>query len=87
MSISPDLLYASERSRSIFSEQPKSYVGKIGLMYGSDYAYSIGTRYRTEKIYDNRQIYIENSWLKEGNEWTISGSSTANEMRYIHSEG
>ncbi len=87
MSISPDLLYASERSRSVFSEQPKSYVGKIGLMYGSDYAYSIGTRYRTEKIYDNRQIYIENSWLKEGNEWTISGSSTANEMRYIHSEG
>ncbi len=85
--ITPDLLYASERSSSVFSEQPINYVGKIGLMYGSDYAYSIGTRYRTNKIYDNRQVYLENSWLKEGNEWTLSGSSSANEMRYIHSEG
>ncbi len=85
--ITPDLLYASERSTSVFSNQPKSYVSKVGLMYGSDYAYSIGTRYRTNKIYDNRQVYTENSWLKEGNEWTFSTSSSANEIRYIHNEG
>lgn len=82
-SITGDDLYFTERSDIVSGSNPKNYVGKVGLMYGSDYAFSIGSAQRKVPIYDNRTLY-KSSWLYGyDNEWTLSSSSTEQNARSI----
>ena len=76
----PDQFYNIERSTTKgYSNGLTSYVNNIGLMYPSDYGYSIGIDYQTKSIYSNRAEYISNSWLyqleRKYEEWTISPES------------
>ncbi len=82
-----DQFYNLERS-NILAKSGGSfyYINNIGLMYPSDYGYSIGNIYREENVYQNTEIYKTESWLYqlEGkyDEWTISP-----EEIYTHSSG
>ncbi len=74
----PNAYYLSERSNTQnYSKGTLNYINNIGLMYPSDYGYSLGAEYSTSSIYANRDRYIQDSWLdlsSEGKyaEWTIS---------------
>ena len=54
--------------------------GKVGLMYGSDYAYAINNSYwRTDVTSSSYGDAVNNNWLFSGNdEWTISRDSSSN---------
>lgn len=69
--------YKQERSNTKgYSGGETSFIGKIGLMYPSDYGYSLGLENEEQSIYPNRLNYINNSWIYSGenkyHEWTIS---------------
>ncbi len=68
-------LYTNERSNTQgYSKGPVNIVSNIGLMYPSDYGYSLGKDYKEDSIYSNRSLYISNSWLYSSDylEWTIT---------------
>ena len=70
--------YSMERSNTKgYSQGSISYLGKIGLMYPSDYGYAIGKTYRDVTINSNKDIY-STSWLffKEYT-WCITPESMA----------
>ena len=69
-----------------FSQGPLSFQGYIGLMYPSDYGYSIDDYYWDTTIDTNREHYITNAWLyilsQKYTEWTIMPDSTQNDTPY-----
>lgn len=74
--------YIEERSNiKSYSSGKTFYVEKIGLIYPSDYGYSIGYEYQEESVYDNGGKYISNAWLynleKKYYEWAITPMSNA----------
>ena len=77
--------YSYERGTTVYSGSPTEWEGKIGLMYPSDYGYSVlsSSCARTTNLssYDNSTCAGE-SWLYgEGYEWTISPRSS--DSRYV----
>ena len=78
--------YKNERGSETNNSEPSSYIGKVGLMYPSDYGYATsGSRTMDRNVcYDLTLYYYSNSdysdcykndWLyasKESNEWTIT---------------
>ena len=75
-----EAFYGYERGTTVYSGRPTSTTGYIGLMYPSDYGYSVlsSTCARTTNLssYDNATCAGQ-SWLYgKGHEWTLTPYST-----------
>ena len=75
--------YKEERSNTQgYSKGAISFIGNIGLLYPSDYGYSLENKYRIESIANNTN-YINNAWLYNLEstfyEWTTSPESSIND--------
>ncbi len=73
--------YFGERSHTKSLNGGKiSFIANIGLLYPSDYGYSIGSQYENSAMFPNKEFYQSNSWLyqleQEYYEWTISPDYT-----------
>ena len=81
-SYTADAFYAGERdSTSVYSGNTASITGYIGLMYASDYGYSVlsSSCARTTNLYSySTSACGGSSWLKNGNyEWTVTHYSAS----------
>ncbi len=77
----PDQFYNIERSNTKGYSGGVTYMtANIGLMYPSDYGYSLGSGYREESIYNNSGKYVYNAWLynleSKYYEWTMTPESS-----------
>ena len=70
--------YKFERSNTKgYSQGALFHIDKIGLMYPSDYGYSIMKQYWLNAIDNNKENYKNNSWLfLASDNWLISPEST-----------
>ncbi len=77
-----EAFYGYERGTTVYSERPTSTTGYIGLMYPSDYGYSVlaSSCARTTDLSNyNRAQCAGASWLYgKGNEWTLTPNSSGN---------
>ena len=91
-SATAEAFYGYERGSTVYSGRPTEWEGKIGLMYPSDYGYSVlaSSCARTTNLssYDKATCAGE-SWLYGGNyEWTLTPSSAASTyMFYLYYRG
>ena len=80
-SATTDAFYGYERGTRVYSGRPTSTTGYIGLMYPSDYGYSVlsSSCARTRKLGSyNNATCAGQSWLYgQGSEWTITQFSTS----------
>ena len=71
--------YVYERGDTVYSERPTSTTGYIGLMYPSDYGYSVlaSSCARTTNLdsYSNSTCAGQSWMYGQGGEWTITSSS------------
>ena len=79
-SATTDTLYTAERGTTVYSGRPTSWTGYIGLMYPSDYGYSVlaSSCARTTNLdsYD-KATCAGQSWLYGSDyEWTITPNSS-----------
>ena len=82
-SATAEAFYGYERGTTVYSGRPTEWEGKIGLMYPSDYGYSVlaSSCARTTNLssYSNSTCAGE-SWLfGQGGEWTLTPRSSASE--------
>ena len=79
-SITAEAFYGYERGTTVYSGRPKTTSGNIGLMYPSDYGYSVlaSSCARTTNLSSyGKSTCAGQSWLyKTGYEWTITPSSS-----------
>ena len=81
-----DAFYEYERGTEVYSGRPTSTIGYIGLMYPSDYGYSVlsSSCARTTNLgsYNTATSCAGQSWLSgKGEEWTITPNSS--DSRYV----
>lgn len=70
--------YKYERGSIVYNENPKSDVGYIGLMYLSDYGYSVLANNcpRTKNVGNTRTTACTTTWLAgQGDTWSITPNS------------
>lgn len=73
----PDYFYTTERSDS--SRGATYLIANIGLIYPSDYGYSIGVDYRELSVSNYKGEYVKNAWLfNKSYDWTISAVENDN---------
>ena len=77
--------YKEERSKTPgYSQGAISYIDNIGLMYPSDYGYSLEKKYREPSIYENELHYRSQAWLynmeEKYYEWTITPENTSQDF-------
>ena len=81
-----DTFYTAERGTTVYSGRPTSTTGYIGLMYPSDYGYSVlaSSCARTTNLGSyNRASCAGQSWLYgKGTEWTITPSASSSQNVY-----
>ena len=79
-SATTEAFYGYERGTTVYSGRPTSTTGYIGLMYPSDYGYSVlsSSCARTTNLSSySSSSCAGNSWLYgKGYEWTVSPSSS-----------
>ena len=85
--------YTYERGETVYSGIPTSFVGKIGLMYPSDYGYATSGGSTTNReaclgVYlgnwDDYSDCYSNSWIYDGNDqWTITHRSAYSNMVFV----
>ncbi len=80
----PNQFYKAERGNKVGTNHLIAYNANIGLMYPSDYGYSIGSNYQNNSIYEKRNEYESLSWLSKGSEWTITHVSDYDHAWYIN---
>ena len=86
--------YSYERGTTVYSGRSTSWVGKIGLMYLSDYYYGANPAYwnyngnNSDEASDYRAA-VNDNWMYMGlYEWTISrGSDTTSNVFGVHNTG
>lgn len=83
-SYTPKSLYVVERQNlKGISGGATSYTNYVGLMYQSDYGYSIDKSLWDSKINSNTQSYKSDAWIYHGesgnDEWTINPEATYNQ--------
>ncbi len=75
-----EAFYGYERGSTVYSGRPTEGEGKIGLMYASDYGYSVlaSSCARTTNLFSyNKSTCAGESWLYgQGYEWTLTPSSS-----------
>ena len=91
-SATAEAFYGYERGTTVYSGRPTSTTGYIGLMYPSDYGYSVlsSSCARTTNLGSyNNATCAGQSWLYgQGYEWTITPySSTSNRVFYVYYYG
>ncbi len=91
-SATAEAFYGYERGTTVYSGRPTSTTGYIGLMYPSDYGYSVlsSSCARTTNLGSyNKATCAGQSWLYgQGNEWTITPrSSSSNNVFYLNRNG
>ena len=83
--------YGYERGTKVYSGRPTSTTGYIGLMYPSDYGYSVlsSSCTRTTNLGSYGTTCAGQSWLYgKGYEWTLTPiSSDSNKVFYLYSYG
>ena len=85
-----EIFYNAERGTTVYSGRPTSYEGKVGLMYPSDYGYSVlasdCVRATNLSSYNNVNCGGK-SWLSgKGYEWTLTpNSSNSSIVFYVSS--
>ena len=91
--IKKDVMYQYERkingSKYFYKTNPNSWVGKLGLMYASDYGYAVSDEC-TSNLYDyNNTTCKTNNWLfKSINEWLLPQYATFSSYAlYVYSGG
>ena len=87
-SATAESFYGYERGTTVYSGSPTTTTGYIGLMYPSDYGYSVlsSSCARTTKLkyYDSSDTCADQSWLYgKGDEWTISPSSSKSSYVFL----
>ena len=87
-----EAFYGYERGSTVYEGRPTSTTGYIGLMYASDYGYSMlaSSCARTRNIGTyNTEACVGQSWLYgKGAEWILTpGSSGSSHMFYLFSVG
>ena len=87
-----EAFYGYERGTTVYSGRPTSTTGYIGLMYPSDYGYSVlsSSCARTTNLGSySSSTCAGQSWLYgKGIEWTISPhSSSSNNVFFLHGYG
>ena len=79
--------YTSERGTTVYAGRPTEWIGKIGLMYPSDYGYATSGGSTTNRetclnteLYNWRNYYdcFNNDWLynSSNTQWTITPNSS-----------
>ena len=91
-SATAEAFYGYERGDTVYSGRPTSTTGYIGLMYPSDYGYSVlaSSCARTTNLGSyNNATCAGQSWLYgQGNEWTITPySSSSYDVFYVDDSG
>jgi len=93
LKIQKDVMYQYERkingSKYFYKTNPNSWVGKLGLMYASDYGYAVSDEC-TSNLYDyNNTTCKTNNWLfKSINEWLLPQYATFSSYAlYVYSGG
>ena len=91
-STTAEMSYEYERGTTVYSERPTNTTGYIGLMYPSDYGYSVlsSSCARTTNLNSyNSATCAGQSWLYgKGYEWTLTpSSSSSNLVFYLHYHG
>ena len=91
-SATAEAFYGYERGTTVYSGRPTSTTGYIGLMYPSDYGYSVlaSSCARTTNLDSYRNATCaEQSWLYgKGYEWTITPvSSSSQSVFYLYYQG
>ena len=94
------MFYERERGAEIYSGRPTKWIGKIGLMYASDYGYATSGSSSTSrdmclnaKLYNEESSYTSdcynNDWLYKGvNQRTLTTvSNHSYRMFYVRSDG
>ena len=80
ISATAEAFYGYERGTTAYSERPTEWEGKIGLMYPSDYGYSVlsSSCARTTNLNSySKPTCAGESWLYgQGYEWTLTPSSS-----------
>ncbi len=86
-SATTEAFYGYERGTTVYSGRPTSTTGYIGLMYPSDYGYSVlsSSCARTTNLGSyNKATCAGQSWLYgQGNEWTITPDSSYSDRVFI----
>ena len=79
-SATAEAFYGYERGTTVYSGRPTSWAGYIGLMYPSDYGYSVlaSSCARTTNLqsYNNATCAGQSWFYGQGHEWTITPSSS-----------
>ena len=91
-SATAEAFYGYERGTTVSSGMPTSTTGYIGLMYPSDYGYSVlaSSCARTTNLSSyNSSSCAGESWLYgQGYEWTITpGSSSSSSVFFVYNNG
>ena len=91
-SITAEAFYGYERGTTVYSGRPTTTTGNIGLMYPSDYGYSVlaSSCARTTNLSSyGKSTCAGQSWLyKTGYEWTITPrSSDSDYVFFLYSNG
>lgn len=72
----PKQFYTSERSNTrAYTGGNLNVIDFIGLMYPSDYGYSMGFSYINLSVYTYQNIFKTDSWLYQSSDWTISSDA------------
>ena len=87
-----EAFYGYERGTTVYSGRPTEWEGKIGLMYPSDYGYSVlsSSCARTTNLSSySKSACAGESWLYgQGYEWTLTPySSSSNSVFYLYRNG
>ena len=90
-SATAEAFYGYERGTTVYSGRPTSTIGYIGLMYPSDYGYSVlsSSCARTTNLGSyNTATCAGQSWLYgKGNEWTLTPVSSIATVFYLSDDG
>ena len=89
--LTTDNFYLSERGTTVYSGRDISWVGKVGLMYASDYGYgtSGGTTTDRNQCLSKELLSWQiddctnNNWLINNNQYTITPSSQSSNQTFI----
>ena len=94
--IQKDVMYQYERkiqntksNEFYYETNPNSWVGKLGLMYASDYGYAVSDECTQTLVNYNDAKCKNNNWLLKGNsEWLLSqGASSSKYAFRVYSDG
>jgi len=85
-----DKFYQAERNANIYNQRENNWIGKVGMMYPSDYGYAAGKNscFSTDLHSYNENCTAENWLFHSAIEWTITQtSSNLYDTFYVYSSG